>query len=477
MKKMLLISFSIMMLLMVGCGEEENPIKEDEQKDTNDTFFVYDTIKEDSHSKDTVFKENIIVKKDTIFSVVFDTIFKADTIFDVKTDTLFKIAVDTVFQGDTIYKVIIDTIFKKDTIFQKDTVFIKDSTVSPENPTKDPQTGIYDWDDTPIPTELLAKQANWTLNTEVSDDFNYTFAEKNTKTYFGPNGEQKWYNFYHNTWDGPGATVWRHDHVSVSDGHLKIKVSRQAGEKKNSFTATRTGCFTSAKRIPYPAFVETKIKLSRLSLASCLWMLSPDDAQEIDILKAYGGVPWFKQFLHLSHHYFDRDPFTDYQPKDWGSWYGEQGKSDWLNEYITIGVYWKSPQHLEYYVNGKHVRTLSDKAIAYIDKTGKWVYGYYTLQGGKIKETGGYFDITPATSLADAQAKGTVNVIDPYNYMSLESKHENKPGLWKDMDLIINVEDQDWHAANGNSPSDAEIVAEKNNPFMVDWVRIYHPKN
>lgn len=60
-------------------------------------------------------------------------------------------------------------------------------------------------------------------------------------------------------------------------------------------------------------------------MASDVWMLSPDDTQEIDIIEAYGGDRdgggYGADRLHLSHHIFIRQPFKDYQPKDSGSWY------------------------------------------------------------------------------------------------------------------------------------------------------------
>lgn len=48
-------------------------------------------------------------------------------------------------------------------------------------------------------------------------------------------------------------------------------------------------------------------------MASDVWMLSPDDTQEIDIIEAYGGDRdgggYGADRLHLSHHIFIRQPF------------------------------------------------------------------------------------------------------------------------------------------------------------------------
>lgn len=345
----------------------------------------------------------------------------------------------------------------------------------------------YDWDRVAIPENLLDQHKNWILNEDLSDDFSYDFAPKTTKTNFGPaDCPNKWYNFYHSNWDGPGATKWVHENVEVKDGSLMIHATRPIANEQKwmteynvNRTATRTACFTSNKKVSYPAFVEAYVRLSALPVASCFWMLSPDDAQEIDILEAYGGINWYKKFLHLSHHYFDRTPFTDYQPKDWGSWYMENGKNDWLDQDIRIGVYWRDPLHLEYYVNGVHVRTISDKALwsknGFSSYAGLPAYGYYKKTNGVINGHDAYTTVYPATSLDDANAESDVSIIDGYNYLAVEPLHQGKPGLWKDLDLIINVEVQSWHAYENRIPTDAQIEAEKNDPFKVHWVRVYHP--
>ena len=136
-------------------------------------------------------------------------------------------------------------------------------------------------------------------------------------------------------------------------------------------------------------------------MASDVWMLSPDDTQEIDIIEAYGGDRdgggYGADRLHLSHHIFIRQPFKDYQPKDLGSWYKDDKGTLWRDDFHRVGVFWKDPFTLEYYVDGELVRTVSGK-----------------------------------------------DIIDPNNYTG-------GTGLVKDMDIIINMEDQSWRAVKGLS--------------------------
>ena len=299
--------------------------------------------------------------------------------------------------------------------------------VNPDNTADTKQK--YDWDNYPVPVKTEGN-VKWELQSQ-SDDFNYEApAENKSKEFFS-----KWTDFYHNHWTGPAPTFWCKDHVWVSEGLLRIKATRpEDAPKKRVVSAgfdkelpvTYTGCITSTKRVKYPVFVEARVKIAKSVMASDVWMLSPDDTQEIDILEAYGsdrsenGPGYFPKCLHLSHHVFIRNPFKDYQPTGPQTWYQKNG-TIWNEDFHNIGVYWKSPFHLEYYVDGELVRTVNTK-----------------------------------------------DIIDPHNYT-------NGTGLEKELDIIINMEDQSWRAARGLTPTDEELKNEEHNTFLVDWIRVYKP--
>ncbi len=372
-----------------------------------------------------------------------------------------------------------------------------------------------DWAGMPVPADAGSGNT-WRLQQEVSDDFNYVFEPSNSPngTYFGDNN--KWFNFYHNRWDGPGTTYWKFDHVSVDDGNLELRSSRwdkqnqtnppypypgateeyKMGRPNNGVNA---GCITSGNKVQYPVYVESAISVINSELASCFWLLSRDDTQEIDIIENYGGVPWFKQFTHISHHSFIRSPFHDYQPRDVHSWWpdsrvnGAYGWGDWAwnngnRRYLILGVYWISPNHFEYYIDGELVRVMYHNAIA-TKYNGTWQYIYYNNTyapgtviggnnvGGQPTSTGGYTDYTTYTSgstysFATLQAASTasngINVIDPGSY-------QGGTGFTKEMDIIINVESQSWLVAGGHTPSDATLANDAKNRMLVDWVRVYKP--
>ena len=275
-----------------------------------------------------------------------------------------------------------------------------------------------DWKDFPIPVEP-GDGFRWVLQEEVSDDFNYVAPSTNK----GERFFNKWIDFYHNPWTGPGLTVWDRNHVLVKDGNLQIPASRLGSNKIS------TGCVTSKVRVVYPVYIETRAKISNSVLSSGAWLLSPDDTQEIDFLEAYGSSwsdnvkkdqTWFAERIHVSHHVFIRNPFQDYQPTDPGSWYRDG--TLWREDYHTYGVYWIDPWNLKYYIDGKLVRTVSGKQI-----------------------------------------------IDPLNFT-------NGTGLSKEMDIIFSVEDQDWRSNQGLTPTDKELNDKEGHTFKIDWIRAYKPE-
>ena len=282
-----------------------------------------------------------------------------------------------------------------------------------------PTAFAQDWQDTPV-TADAGEGMTWELQEQVSDDFNYEAPADNKGDQFF----QKWKDSYHNHRKGPGLTVWDPAQVFVKDGKLQFFANRVPDTNK-----VYLGCITSKQRVVYPVYVEARAKLANSTLASDVWMLSPDDTQEIDIIEAYGASysegagedqTHFAERLHLSHHVFIREPLQDYQPRDEGSWYADNGTL-WREDFHTVGVHWKDPWNLDYYVDGKLVRSVSGE-----------------------------------------------DIIDPHGYT-------NGTGLNKPMDIIINMEDQDWRSDKGITPTDNELKNQEDHTFRVDWIRVYKP--
>ncbi len=328
---------------------------------------------------------------------------------------------------------------------------------TPEEPKEEPEEPVAqgpnppdtgnEWSDVEIPANAGDNKV-WELQEDISDDFEYDFAGESSLSEFG-NG--KWTNFYHNTWTGPGPTIWKHENATVSDGNLRLITTRVDGETKSyggstgtlTDKATRLGCITSTKRVLYPVYVEARVKVANAFFASDVWMLSPDDTQEIDIIETYGAQnprndqSWFSERFHISHHVFIRDPFQDYQPKDTSTWQTVDGYPYSSSDWVRIGVYWKSPVDLEYYINGELVKVMDN--------------------------------------LDNANGK---DGIDPLGYTSASAppNTSDRTGLSKEMDIIINTEVQNWNAEAGRMPTDEEIAnSPEDHTFKVDWIRVYKP--
>ncbi|MDO6809699.1 family 16 glycosylhydrolase [Zobellia galactanivorans] len=305
----------------------------------------------------------------------------------------------------------------------------------PEESSEQDLVEEVDWKDIPVPADA-GPNMKWEFQ-EISDNFEYEAPADNKGSEF----LEKWDDFYHNAWAGPGLTEWKRDRSYVADGELKMWATRKPGSDKINM-----GCITSKTRVVYPVYIEARAKVMNSTLASDVWLLSADDTQEIDILEAYGADysesagkdhSYFSKKVHISHHVFIRDPFQDYQPKDAGSWF-EDG-TVWNKEFHRFGVYWRDPWHLEYYIDGVLVRTVSGKDI-----------------------------IDP---------KHFTNTTDPGN-----TEIDTRTGLNKEMDIIINTEDQTWRSSpasglqsNTYTPTDNELSNIENNTFRVDWIRIYKP--
>nr|QPI70197.1 AgaA [Marinimicrobium sp.] len=270
-----------------------------------------------------------------------------------------------------------------------------------------------DWDGLAVPADPGAGNT-WELVDAVSDDFNYSAPGDDKGQAF----YERWSEGFINSWQGPGLTDYHDPNSSVTEGNLVIEATR-----KPDTDEVYTGAIHSKTSVQYPVYVEARVKIMDQVLANAVWMLSADSTEEIDIVEAYGSSrpdqTWFAERMHLSHHVFIRDPFQDYQPKDEGSWYTD-GRL-WREQFSRVGVYWRDPWHLEYYIDGELVRTVSGEEI-----------------------------------------------IDPEGYT-------NGTGLSKQMQIIVDAEDQDWRSDNGIMATDEELSDPDKNRFYVDWIRVYKP--
>ncbi|MGJ8680326.1 family 16 glycosylhydrolase [Paraglaciecola sp.] len=278
-----------------------------------------------------------------------------------------------------------------------------------------------DWDGLSLPSNV-GKLDNWQLITKVSDNFNYSgkTAEFN----------QKWHDNHARGWKGPGATYFSAKHSQLLDGNLVLSsaVVPEPEQGKivdyGNFKSKKTiytGFVTAKESITYPIYVEASMKISSIALASNFWMLSDDDKYEIDVTETYGDTKHNVQQMSTNYHIFKRDPVTNEYLEDYGhkaKHYKTSDKALLNQDFHRFGFYWKSPTHMEFYLDGKFVRELSSNT--------------------DLTDPDGHFFDRP-------------------------------------MRIIFDMEDHVWRARKGITPTVQELNDPTKNRMYVDWIRAYRP--
>lgn len=292
-----------------------------------------------------------------------------------------------------------------------------------------------DWLGIPVPANP-GNGNEWELIQNVSDDFNYIALADNKGDAF----TSKWKDEYVNGWAGGPQSVWEPTQSNVSGGYLNIESDRTL----NTTDQIICGNISALNTIIYPVFLEAKVQMNILPMGNDFWMVSEDQTQEIDILEAFGTdrpeYSWFTERLHLSHHVFIREPFQDYQPQDEqgveGTWYTRNGVNRWSAKEFTIGIFWRDPWHLEYYIDGEWIRTLD-----------KFSYSYKNAAGDVVNKT------------------TTFNIIDKFNYTE-------GAGLSKPMHILVDTGYQPW---TNMIVTDEELNDPVKSVYKMDWLRVYKP--
>ncbi|MCF2948208.1 family 16 glycosylhydrolase [Paraglaciecola aquimarina] len=277
------------------------------------------------------------------------------------------------------------------------------------------------WQDVSLP-ENINSTAKWELIDEVSDNFNYV--GKTAEFY------DKWHDNHIRGWKGPGATYFSAQHSALENGLLVLSASAvpepQQGKPADyggfkSKKTIYTGFVTAKRNIEYPIFVEASMKISSLALASNFWMLSDDDKYEIDVTETYGDTDYNAKQMSTNYHIFKRDPGTNDYLEDYGhkaKHYQTPDKALLNKDFHRFGFYWKSPKHMEFYLDGKLVRVLSTET--------------------DLTDPDGHFFDRP-------------------------------------LRIIFDMEDHVWRAKKGITPSLEQLDDPSKNKMYVDWTRAYRP--
>lgn len=282
-----------------------------------------------------------------------------------------------------------------------------------------PNDLTVDWQFVDMPP-ALKNEGHWELLEQHSDNFNYS--GKNSTFH------RKWFDNHIRGWKGPGATYFSAQHSDVKNGMLVLRsetvpLSAQGEVIHYGDFATKktihTGFVTAKEVIQYPVYIEAKLKVSKIALASNFWLLSDDDKYEIDVTETYGDTENNAMSMSTNYHIFKRDPVTNDYLEDYGHkpmHHKTKGHSLISENFHRFGFYWKSPTHMEFFLDGVKVRTLS------VDT-----------------------DLT-----------------DP-----------DKHFFSRPLRVIFDMEDHVWRAEKGITPTANELNDPTKNSMYIDWIRTY----
>lgn len=264
-----------------------------------------------------------------------------------------------------------------------------------------------DWSEIPVPVKLEQDMA-WELQDNLSDSFNYSGKEDEFHS--------KWQDKHIHGWLGPGLTEWKPDHSEVCGGNLVLHATRKPNTNK-----VYCGFVTAKHTVKYPVYMEVSMKVSGLKLASNFWVLSDDDRNELDVTETYGNDDFLGRRMSTNYHIFNRDSVTNNILEDYGhvqQLHGTDNNALFRNAFHRFGMYWKDATHVEFYLDGKLVRTLTTE--------------------NELKDPEGKF-------------------------------------LDRPMRIILDTEDHVWRSNKGITPTDGELDNNDINKVYYDWIRVYKP--
>lgn len=227
------------------------------------------------------------------------------------------------------------------------------STAPAINPVSDPQNS-----------------GDWTLNKEISDEFNAPQIDQSKWWIQGAN------DYYENRWKGRAPSQFDPANVSIKDGHLIITSSwddsfsffdGENGEniygkdKKGRPVNVTTGALIGKKNFLH-GYMETRCKAADGPVSSSFW--TTGNGGELDIFEHYGRNPENKNAGKRYH-----TSFHDWRLPTTSPTYG---KRIWTNEHYlpfrvaddfhTYGLEW-NPDFLKIFIDGKLVRSITRAEI------------------------------------------------------------------------------------------------------------------
>ncbi len=202
----------------------------------------------------------------------------------------------------------------------------------------------------------------WSLIPELSDEFDVV--------HHNPTGDgldtTKWWDF-HPTWTGRLPSQFSADNTWVQDGKLNLRSTSlvdDMSEVGDPFTEhwVDSAVITSRAEAHPGDYFEASIKTANLSMPSS-WWFRQGSKSEIDVIENI-GQPSAPNLTHLESAMAYNTHFYDPGPNTAIGGFAQMTDPDGdpllsRENFITYGVWWKSPTELRFYYNDTEVATVT----------------------------------------------------------------------------------------------------------------------
>ncbi len=221
-------------------------------------------------------------------------------------------------------------------------------------------TGPYFVDTDPVPSGK-----KWAKVEALSDEFNASF------------DDDKWFKDPSEDpfgWYGRLPGLFESENVSIADGDLRVTVKKFDTPKTvKGNTWTHGGAILRSKTKAGPGqYYECRMKANKTVMSSTFWIAflqncttEPQRKLELDIQECVGRVhdgthSWAKKW-HKSYH---SNTWRHARSCDVDKAQNSPAKTEMAEEnnsrYFVYGCWWKSPREILFYLDGKHVHSITN---------------------------------------------------------------------------------------------------------------------
>ncbi|WP_010135246.1 family 16 glycosylhydrolase [Ochrovirga pacifica] len=216
-----------------------------------------------------------------------------------------------------------------------------------------------------IEIDPVPNDKKWVKVEELSDEFNDGF------------DDDKWYRDPAKDpfgWYGRPPALFESDNVTVKDGNLNVTVEKFASPKKvNGTTWTHGGAILRSKaKAKYGQYYECRMQANKTVMSSTFWIaflqncsMGPQKKLELDIQECVGRVhdgtdSWATNWDQSYHSNTWRHARSCDVEKSLNSPAVTKMEEKNNSRYFVYGCWWKSPNEILFYLDGKHVHSITN---------------------------------------------------------------------------------------------------------------------